>query len=312
VEIFASAADAGQRLDVVLAKLLNRSRSACAQLIKEGYVTVDGRPAKPSLLVASGAQLRVSGPPARESPLRASDLALPIVYDDPDFCVVDKPAGMATHPARGTPDGTVVNALLARFPSLPAINNVRRPGIVHRLDKDTSGLLVVAKSERAMTALSKAIAARRVKRVYTAVVWGTLPSERGVIDAPIGRDPRERTRFAIREDGRRARTHYQVVEKFSIARPAHTQAQTAALVRVELETGRTHQIRVHFAAIGNPVIGDATYGPVLPGVRMRRQALHAAELSFGHPVTAEKLRFTSPWPDDFRELVDRLRKGEAP
>lgn len=308
-----SAADAGRRLDIVLARLLGRSRSSCAELIREGHVTVDGRAAKPSQIVSGRAQIFVTAPPPREPSMSPQDLPLRIVADEEDFCIVDKAAGMATHPARGNLAGTLVNGLLARFPTLPAINGVRRPGLVHRLDKDTSGLLVVAKTERAMKKLTEAMAQRRVKRSYDAVVFGIPLNAKGVIDAPIGRDPLARTKFAVREDGRRAVTHYRVIETFPKLPASGPDAPaSAALLRVELETGRTHQIRVHGAAIGHPIVGDATYGFDLPALQMKRQALHAAELSFEHPTSGKTIRFTSPWPDDFRALVERLRAGEAP
>ena len=313
VELWTRPADAGRRLDVVLAQLLDRSRSACATLIRDGHVTLDGRVVKPSHVIEGPSRIVLDAPPPRELGVTPQDLPLAIVFDDPDFCVVDKPAGMATHPARGTHDGTLVNALLARFRALPAINGVRRPGIVHRLDKDTSGLLVVAKTERAMAALTRAMSQRRIKRAYDAIVWGIPANPRGVIDAPIGRDPHERTKFAVRDDGRRAVTHYRGVETFDRVAQAGNDAPTsAALLRLELETGRTHQIRVHAGAIGHPIVGDETYGPIVPGLRMRRQALHAAELSFAHPFTGEALRFTAAWPDDLRALYDRLRTGERP
>ncbi len=313
LEFVTSAADAGRRLDVVLAKLLNRSRSSCADLIRDGHVRINAHAAKASQVVEAGIQIIVSAPAPREPAASPQDLPIRIVHDDEDFCVVDKPAGMATHPGRGNLEGTLLNGLLARFPSLPAINGVRRPGIVHRLDKETSGLLVVAKTERAMTALTRAMAQRRIKRSYDAVVWGVPVNARGIIDAPLGRDPRARTKFTVRDDGRRAVTHYRAVETFPKILSIATDApESASLLRLELETGRTHQIRVHAAAIGHPIIGDQTYGPSLPGLRMKRQALHAAELSFEHPVTGKMLRFASPWPDDFRALVERLRAGEAP
>jgi 23S rRNA pseudouridine1911/1915/1917 synthase len=312
LELWTSEADEGRRFDVVLAGLLDRSRSACALLIRAGHATLDGRVVKPSHLIEGKKKIFVTAPPPRELSLAPQPLPIAIVYDDEDLCVVDKPAGMATHPARGTPEGTLVNALLARYPSLPAINGVRRPGIVHRLDKDTSGLLV-AKSERAMNALTRAMSQRRIKRAYDAVVWGIPKNAKGAIDAPIGRDPHARTKFTVREDGRRAVTHYRVVETFEhIGQASREAPASAALLRLELETGRTHQIRVHVSAIGHPIVGDDTYGPTLPGVAMRRQALHAAELSFAHPFTGEALRFTSAWPEDFRALVERLREGNRP
>ena len=313
VDFVATRDDAGRRLDVVLAARLQRSRTACAQLIRSGHVRVDGHVAKPASLVEASQRIEVNAPLLRDSAAQPQDLPIRIVHDEPDFCVVDKPPGMATHPARGNVDGTLVNALLARLGKLPAINGVRRPGIVHRLDKDTSGLLVIAKTERAMKSLTQAMAARQVKREYDAVVWGLPANRRGVIEAPIGRDPHARTKFAVREDGRRAVTHYSVAEAFERIEALGPAAPTsAARLRVELETGRTHQIRVHCAAIGHPLIGYAVYGIDVPGTIMRRQALHAAELVFTHPFTAERLRFTSPWPPDFAELVRRLRAGGAP
>jgi 23S rRNA pseudouridine1911/1915/1917 synthase len=305
--------DAGRRLDVVLARRLERSRTACAALIREGRVLVDGRKAKAASLVEPRCKIHVDVPPLRDPSARPQDIPIHIVHDEADFCVVDKPAGMATHPARGNLEGTLVNALLARLGPLPSINGVRRPGIVHRLDKNTSGLLVVAKSDRAMAALTSAIAQRRVKRAYDAVVWGIPQNERGVIEAPIGRDPHARTKFAVREDGRRAVTHYEVAEAFPRIAPADASAPTsAALLRLELETGRTHQIRVHCAAIDHPIIGDDAYGPDYLNQSMRRQALHAAELAFVHPFSGEKLRFTARPPSDFVALVKRLRAGGAP
>ncbi|MDQ6779687.1 MAG: RluA family pseudouridine synthase [Candidatus Eremiobacteraeota bacterium] len=300
-DIDVDAADAGHRLDVMLAKALDRSRSACAALIRSGGVQIDGKTVKASYVLSRGERIHVRAVPPREPSAQPQDLPIEIVYDDADLCVVDKPAGMATHPARGTPDGTLVNALLARLGPLPAINGVRRPGIVHRLDKDTSGLLVVAKNERAMLALSRAMAQRRIKRRYDAAVVGAPPNARGAIDAPIGRDPHDRTKFAVREDGRPALTHYVVSETYG----------RAALLRVELETGRTHQIRVHCAAIGHPVIGDATYGPLEPAFGMPRQALHAAGLAFEHPLTHQALDFRAPWPQDFSDLIARLRTTRA-
>lgn len=305
--------DAGHRLDTVLARRLGHSRTMCAQLVRQGRVRVIGRAAKPAMVIEARQRVVVDMPPLRDPSAKPQDIAISIVHDEADFCVVDKPPGMATHPARGHLDGTLVNALLAKLGPLPAINGVRRPGIVHRLDKDTSGLLVIAKTDRAMTALTAAMAARRVKRSYDAIVWGIPANPRGVIDASLGRDPHERTRFAVREDGRRAVTHYHVTETFARIMPPDPSAPaSAARLRVELETGRTHQIRVHCAAIGHPIIGDETYGPSHPGLVMKRQALHAAALEFAHPVTGRHLHFSAAWPDDFAALVKRLRAGGTP
>ncbi|HYK54209.1 MAG TPA: RluA family pseudouridine synthase, partial [Candidatus Eremiobacteraceae bacterium] len=233
------------------------------------------------------------------------DIPIRIVYEDKDLCVVDKPAGMATHPAPGSTRGTLVNALLAKLGPLPSINGVLRPGIVHRLDKQTSGLLVVAKSDRAMRGLSNAIAERTVKRGYDAIVWGVPSSRAGTVDAPIARDAAVRTRFAVRPQGRRAVTHYRVRERFG------SSDVKAALLELQLETGRTHQIRVHMAAIGHPIVGDPTYGAGRPKLGATRQMLHAASLEFEHPVSGKKLAFESKWPDDFDALVGRLRHGDV-
>lgn len=312
-EFVTTSEDAGQRLDVLLAHRLQRSRTACAELIRGGRVLVNGRSAKPASIVEERQRIVVDVPPLRDSSALPQDIPIRIVHDEADFSVVDKPPGMATHPARGNPDGTLVNALLAKLGPLPAINGVRRPGIVHRLDKDTSGLLVIAKTDRAMSALTHAMAQRDIKRSYDAAVWGIPPNPRGVIEASIGRDQHARTKFAVREDGRRAVTHYRVVEPFPRITPADKAAPaSAALLRVELETGRTHQIRVHTAAIGHPIIGDDVYGQTYAGQIMRRQALHAAELEFTHPFTGERVRFLAPWPGDFASLINRLRAGGAP
>jgi len=269
--------------------------------VREGQVTVGGAPAKPSRVLAAGETVAVDAPEPVAPSAKPEPLPIKLLHDDADLCVVDKPAGMATHPAPGSARGTLVNALLAALGPLPSINGVLRPGIVHRLDKDTSGLLVVAKSERAMRALSAEIAARRVEREYDAVVWGAPANRRGVIDSPIGRDPANPKRFAVREDGRRAVTRYRVVENFFFG--------AAALLALELETGRTHQIRVHLSAIGHPIVGDRTYGDGRPKSVMKRQALHAARLRFRHPVTGQAMAFSSPWPSDFETLVARLRAG---
>ncbi len=307
-DFLAAEAEDGKRLDVTLAARLDRSRNACAALIKSGHVRVNGRPAKPAHVVSRGERVQTVEPEPRDSGAQPQDLPIRIVYEEKDFCVVDKPPGMATHPAPGAPDSTLVNALLAKMVSLPVINGVRRPGIVHRLDKDTSGLLIVAKSEKAMLALSQAIAQRQVTRLYDAVVHGIPPNRRGLIDANIGRDPRARTKFTVREDGRRALTHYQLEEAFRFGSSSNGGGGGAALLRLKLETGRTHQIRVHCAAMGNPIVGDRQYSADAPDYGMRRQALHAAELSFTHPFTGWPLRYTSPWPEDFAALVDALRR----
>jgi len=198
LEFVTTREDAGQRLDVILAHRLQRSRTVCAELIRGGRVLVNGRPGKPASIVEERQRIAVDVPPLRDSSALPQDIPIRIVHDEADFSVVDKPAGMATHPARGNLDGTLVNALLAKLGPLPSINGVRRPGIVHRLDKDTSGLLVIAKTDRAMSALTQAMAKRQIKRSYDALVWGIPTNPRGVIEAPIGQDSHARTKFAVR------------------------------------------------------------------------------------------------------------------
>lgn len=311
----ATADDAGVRLDVAVSRRVDRSRTVCASLIRAHHVRVNGAVEKASYPLADGDHVVVDVPPPVESDAKPEAIPIHIVYRDPDLCVVDKPAGMATHPAPGSPRGTLVNALLAALGPLPAINGTLRPGIVHRLDKDTSGLLVVAVSEQGMRGLSCDMAERKIEREYDAVVWGRLAQERGVIDAPLGRDPNDRTKFAVRDGGRRAVTQYRSAETFTL-RPGEHRRRAAplevlSLVQLKLETGRTHQIRVHCAAIGHPVVGDRAYGGGRPALGMPRQALHAARLRFVHPITGKAMSFTAPWPEDFAALVERLRAGAS-
>jgi len=317
VAFTATDTEAGGRLDAVLARRTQRSRAEMSALIRSGMVRVDGRPAKPAHHLKPGERVEAVLPDRGARDPEAETIPLPIVYEDEDIAVVDKPAGMATHPAPGSRSGTLVNALLAHMGPLPALGDSARPGIVHRLDKDTSGLIVVAKSERAMRALSAAIAAHHVEREYDAVVWGVPPADSGAIDAPLARDPASRTRFAVRHEGKRAVTHYRTVETYKppaqrsarSGKHDRSAAREAALLRVTLETGRTHQIRVHCAAIGHPILGDPIYGVGHPDMGIERQALHAARLRFVHPVTGAPLSFDAPWPDDFAALVARLRSG---
>ncbi len=303
VAFTATTDESGSRLDLAVARHLDKSRTASAALIRDGCVTVNGFAEKTSYILADGDSVDITLPPDTAPAALPEKIPIAIVYADSDICVVDKPAGMATHPAPGSARGTLVNALLAALGPLPAINGVLRPGIVHRLDKDTSGLLVVAVSERAMRGLSEAMARREIERGYDALVWGKFAQVSGTVDAPIGRDPEDRTRFAVRDEGRRAVTHFRVAEVF--ARPGSSIDVT--LLQLRLETGRTHQIRVHCAAIGHPIVGDRTYGAGRDDLGMRRQALHAARLRFVHPISGEALSFESPWPTDIAALVLRLR-----
>jgi 23S rRNA pseudouridine1911/1915/1917 synthase len=286
---------AGLRLDQALARLLpGESRSRLARLIEEGHVTVDGAAAASRRKMRSGEAVDVALV-ARPSDAahRPEAIALAVVHEDRDLLVIDKPAGLVVHPGSGNWAGTMLNALLHHA---PATRELPRAGIVHRLDKDTSGLLVVAKNEPAQADLVRQLQARTVRRTYLALVRGRLASAAGSVDAPIGRHPVHRTRMAVVEGGKPAVTHYRVREAFE----RHT------LLECDLETGRTHQIRVHLASIGHPLEGDAVYagrGPKLLG----RQALHAWKLAFRHPRTGEAMRFESPLPEDLRELLARLR-----
>ncbi len=267
------------------------------KLIKDGDVLVGGQAAKPSYRVAAGYTLVVRVPPP--APLAAPPaphIPLDIVYQDADLLVLNKPAGLVVHPAHGHTDDTLVNALLAHVPDLAGIGGVLRPGIVHRLDKDTSGLLLVAKHDQAQQALQDQFRTRAVDKVYLALVEGHLVPPRGRIDAPIGRDPRERQRMAVVPSGRPAQTEYRVLE---------TLAETT-LVEAHLLTGRTHQIRVHLASLGYPIVGDRVYGHRKQRLALDRQFLHAWRLAFNLPSTGERVHFTAPLPADLQRLLTEL------
>ena len=315
----------GWRLDHFLAvNLPQLSRSRLQGLIAQGRVTLNGETiGDPNKRVKPADVVAISIPPPQPATPQPQNIPLTIRYEDADLIVIDKPAGLVVHPAAGNLDGTLVNALLAHCgDSLPGIGGVARPGIVHRLDKDTSGLLVVAKNERAMRSLAKQFAAHAVERIYNAVVWGCPRSHEGVVEGNLGRNPFDRKRMAVlRGQGKPARTHYRVLEKFGQGRDATARA-FAALLDCRLETGRTHQIRVHLAHLGHPLIGDSVYGRSRRPPRAKtpaeetayglaegfpRQALHAGVLGFFHPSQHRKLRFESPWPEDFAELVKGLR-----
>ena len=296
----------GERLDQYLsAQLEGVSRSRLQDLIAEGLVTVNGKPTKPGLKLRGGESLDVTIPPPEEMSLAPEAIPLDVIYEESDLLVVNKPQGMATHPAPGTLSGTLVNALLAHCVDLSGIGGVTRPGIVHRLDKDTSGLLVVAKNDLAHQGLSAQIAAKTAQRQYLAVIMGTMPHPEGTIDAPIGRHPTQRIKMAIVEGGRHAVTHWRVLEEFHVpGRPP------ASLVELTLETGRTHQIRVHLAHYNRPIVGDPVYAPPSPyPVKLAGQALHAFRLSFNHPRDGRRLTFEAPPPETFQKLLNYLRQG---
>jgi 23S rRNA pseudouridine1911/1915/1917 synthase len=280
------------------------TRARVAKLIAEGRVIVDGRVAdKPSQKVAAGSAVTVTIPDAAPSAILAEDIPLTIVYEDASLLVIDKPAGMVVHPAAGHREGTLVNAVLAHCGgSLSGVGGVARPGIVHRLDKLTSGLIMVAKSDAAHHGLAAQLKSRALSRTYLAVVKGIPKEAAGVIDAPIGRDPKERKRQGVVEGGRTAVSRYVVLQRL----------KGAALVQVALETGRTHQVRVHMRHLGHPVLGDVLYSRAAGKDRIGRQALHAWKLTFVHPVTGETMSFTAPPPPDILKLIQSLGGDLAP
>ncbi len=299
-------ADAGTRLDVYLAFAIpGQSRSQVQRLIKEGLVTIGGRPSKANAAVRAGETIDVElADPVPATP-EPEPLPLTIVYEDSDLVVVDKPAGMVVHPGAGHPQGTLVNALLYHVDDLSGVGGEERPGIVHRLDRGTSGLMVVAKHDVAHRELSRQFHDREVEKEYVALAWGRVHAGRR-IDLPIGRDPNDRQKMSAR--ARRART---AVTRITGSEPLGG----ATLVTVAIATGRTHQIRVHLSAIGHPIVGDQEYGGVRrhvlndmrPVQRLERPFLHAARLAFTHPTEARPLAFTSPLPEDLQGVLDELR-----
>lgn len=299
---FVDAAHGGDRLDAYLARQLPAvSRTRIKALIESSHVAVDGRPSKPSEKVRRGQRVSIDIPPPVPTTMRPEPWPLDVIFEDRDLLVINKPAGLVVHPGAGRPGGTLVNAIIARIPDLAGIGGVLRPGIVHRLDKDTSGLLIVAKTAAALAALQAQVASRTASRRYLALVDGVLAHEEGTIRAPIGRHPRRRTSMAVVARGREAVTRYRVLERFA----HHT------LVEAELVTGRTHQIRVHFAHLGHPVVGDATYAPRRDNLGIHRQVLHAYRLRFRHPTTGEELSFDAPLPQDLADVLARMRSGEG-
>ena len=303
---------AGDRLDVYVAGNSDLSRTRVQALVAEGRVRVDGHVARKADRLEAGQEIEVRVPPPERLEAQPEDLALDVLFEDSSLLVVNKPSGMVTHPAPGHPTGTLVNALLAHTDDLSGIGGKLRPGIVHRLDRYTSGLMVVAKSDRAHHALSEALQRREVKRLYIAASWGHLSESPLEVTAPVGRDPVERQRMAVVEKGRNAVTRLRVVERWI----------GAELLRVALGTGRTHQIRVHLAHIGHPVVGDPVYGvgwergmggkarewARMLGKSVERQFLHSWRLSFEHPVSGESMRFEVPLPADLETCAEWARK----
>ncbi len=307
------------RLDMYLLRGgIGLSRSRTEKLIKEGKVLVNGKKSKPGYKVKEGDHIYVEFEVYEPIKLIAQDLPVPIVYEDDDVIVINKPKGLVVHPAKGNATGTLVNFLLARYKKLPTNEQKQRPGIVHRLDKDTTGLMVVAKSERALFSLGRQMEEKTAKRTYIAFVWGRVPLDEGTIDAPIGRHPVDRTKMAVTPfNSRAAITHFKVLKRYG---------ELATKLKLNLHTGRTHQIRVHMEYFGYPVIGDETYSGRDPRKILRivpssfkahvaeilkimdRQALHAASLTFFHPGLGRRVTFEAELPDDMQELEDYLKK----
>jgi 23S rRNA pseudouridine1911/1915/1917 synthase len=329
IVLIAGPEDADQRIDRWLAERIgNLSRARLQALIRDGHVSGGGTIREVRTPVKPGTTYTVNLPHAKETAVKGEGLPLDIVYEDEVLIVIDKPAGLVVHPAAGHASGTLVNALIAHCGrSLSGIGGVKRPGIVHRLDKDTSGLLVVAKTDAAHQSLSAQFKSHgrdgRLHRSYLAFVWGRLARPKGSIDARLGRSRANRMKIAVVRDveGRSATTHYEVLECFAGQRPAGD----VSLLRLVLETGRTHQIRVHLAHIGHPVLGDPVYGSgyktrvmalggAAKGVAaaLGRQALHAEQLQFEHPITGKKMSFNSPLPQDLQHLWDALKVSTPP
>ncbi|GMT42748.1 MAG: pseudouridine synthase [bacterium] len=298
--------DAGMRVDRLLALRMEEfSRSALKRMMGAGYITLEGKPVAPHHMARDGENFIITEPEAAPARIESEDIPLDIVYEDADVAVVNKAAGMVVHPARGHCKGTLVNALLFHLKeSLSGIGGEMRPGIVHRLDKGTSGLIAVAKNDFAHRSLSEQLKSRTMGREYLALVRGMPPQKHGTIKMPIGRHPVHRKKISVKTGKPRdAVTEYRILEIFIQSQPQH-----AAYVRVKLHTGRTHQIRVHFSAIGCPLMGDTVYGKDNSRI-INRVALHAELLAFIHPATGESKTFIAPPPEDFLELLDALRRG---
>lgn len=299
-QILAEEAEAGERLDSFLAQRLDISRSAAAALVENGAVRFENRVLKKNYRIVAGEEYRVELTEPRQLTLTPQAIALDIVYEDEDLLVVNKAQGMVVHPAAGNWEGTLVNALLAHCgDSLSGINGVHRPGIVHRLDKDTSGLMVVAKTDRAHQGLAEQIKEHAVQRIYQAVVIGHLRDAEGTVDAPIGRHANDRKRMCVtQKNAKEAVTHYATLSEY----PGY------AYIQCRLETGRTHQIRVHMAYLGHPVVGDPVYGPKTNAFGLHGQCLHSKSIAFLHPVSGESMFFESELPEYFQRVLTALSK----
>lgn len=290
------------RLDAYIAKKReDLSRVMVQKLIENGNVLVDGKKRKISYKVQVGEVIELDIPEAKETGIKAEDIPLDIVYEDEDIIVVNKPKGMVVHPANGNPDGTLVNAIMAHCKgSLSGIGGEIRPGIVHRLDKDTSGLLIVAKNDKAHINMSEQIKNREVKKIYIALVRGVVPENEATINMPIGRSTKDRKKMAVRKDGKEAITHFKVLKRYA----------NYTLLEVKIDTGRTHQIRVHMAEIGHPVVGDMVYSNGKNEIGVQGQMLHAKSLDFKHPITGKQMHLEAEVPEGFVFVLNQLDELE--
>ncbi|HUF99809.1 MAG TPA: RluA family pseudouridine synthase [Ilumatobacter sp.] len=298
------AALAGERIDRIVAFMLDVSRTVAQAVIAAGGVIVDGEPAasgKVRLVAGQSIAAATGAIPVEQPPGPEPDVSFRVVYEDDAIIVIDKPAGLVVHPGAGNRSGTLANGLLARYPEIASVGEMVRPGIVHRLDAGSSGLLVVARTQDAADALIEQFSSHHPMREYQALVWGHPAAPHGVIDAPVGRSRRDPLKMAVVADGRWARTEYRVVRLFDS--PAEL-----ALLDCQLETGRTHQIRVHLSSINHPLVGDPAYGQRRPKLQLERPFLHAAKLAFIHPVTGERVQFESPLPADLADRLASLRE----
>jgi 23S rRNA pseudouridine1911/1915/1917 synthase len=299
--VTATSEHAGERLDSFLASALEISRSAAARLTEEGRITAGGKVLGKNYRLLGGEELTAEIPEPEDTEIRAQDIPLDVVYEDDDVIVVNKPAGLVVHPAPGHPDGTLVNALLHHCgDSLSGIGGEKRPGIVHRIDRDTSGLIIAAKNDAAHLGLSAQLADHTLARTYECLVVGNLREDSGTVDAPIGRHPSDRKKMAVVQNGRRAVTHWEVIGRYS----------GVTHVRCRLETGRTHQIRVHMAFIGHPILGDTVYGAKKSVTGLTGQCLHAVGLEFIHPRTGKPVKLSCDLPEEFRAYLKKLEQRE--
>lgn len=299
IEINVADGEQGTRLDVFISKMIEKvTRSYAKKLIDQGLVRIDGQYAKISAKLKQGQKVEVILPAPKKLEVTAQNIPIEVLYEDNDIVVVNKPKGMVVHPACGNYTGTLVNAIMHKCHQLSGINGVVRPGIVHRIDKDTTGVLVIAKNDNAHLKLSSQLKEHTMKRRYIALVYGCIKNQKGTINAPIGRHKIERKKMSVIKEGRTAVTHFDVIEYF----------KEYTLIKAVLETGRTHQIRVHMAYIGHPLVGDEVYGPKRQKIKIHGQLLHAELLGFKHPSTDEYMEFSAPLPQEFSSIIDKIRE----